>query len=92
MEQPDIIFSVEQTRCGQLPKAEPQSPALPPDDRDSDHEQLVAETEDAGHSPRNAADLFFTLKDPEELLQLAPEPGDCVVPLPGGETQERHFC
>lgn len=99
VEQPDIIFSVEQTRCGQLDKAEPQSPALPPDDYkttavcSSDHEQLVHtnETEDVSQSPRSTADLFLTLEDPEELLQLALEAGDCVVPLPGGETCKRHF-
>ncbi|XP_023266086.1 hypoxia-inducible factor 3-alpha-like isoform X2 [Seriola lalandi dorsalis] len=92
VEQPDIVFSVEQTRCGQLHKSEPPSPQLPPEDCetaaacDSDGEQLASssQTEDAGSSPSSAANLFFKLKEPEELLQLAPEAGDAVVPLTGG--------
>uniref|UniRef100_A0A8C4H357 PAS domain-containing protein n=1 Tax=Dicentrarchus labrax TaxID=13489 RepID=A0A8C4H357_DICLA len=59
VEQPDVVFSIEQLRCGQ------------------------AETHsDASSSTSSAADLFFKLKEkPEELLQLAPEAGDVIVPL-----------
>ncbi|XP_071352045.1 hypoxia inducible factor 1 subunit alpha, like isoform X2 [Trachinotus anak] len=92
VEQPDVVFSVEQTRCGQLPKAEPQSPALPLEDCeasaacDSEAEHLAtsSESEDTGSSPSSAADLFLTLKKPEELLELAPKAGDAIIPLTGG--------
>lgn len=87
-----MVFSVEQTRCGRLPKAEPCSPALATEDcRTSDSEPLAssAQAEDAGSNPSGATELFFNLKEkPEELLQLAPEAGDAIVPRTG-ETDQR---
>lgn len=86
VEQPDVVFSVEQTRCGRSPEAEPGSP---PQDRgtfdtcDSDRDGSTR-AEDGGSIPGGAADLFFKLREtPEELLQLAPEAGDAIVPLTG---------
>ncbi|XP_076590866.1 hypoxia inducible factor 1 subunit alpha, like isoform X3 [Chaetodon auriga] len=88
VEQPDVVFSVEQIRCDQTDP----SPALAPKDcgpsdvcdSDPDDERLASsgETEDVGSNPGSAAELFFKLKEkPEELLQLAPEAGDVIVPL-----------
>uniref|UniRef100_A0A4W6FTD9 Hypoxia inducible factor 1 subunit alpha, like n=1 Tax=Lates calcarifer TaxID=8187 RepID=A0A4W6FTD9_LATCA len=90
VEQPDVVFSVEQTRCGHPSKAEALSPALAPAapdvcESDSERDASSSQTEDAGSNPSCAADLFFKLKEkPEELLQLAPEAGDTIVPLTGG--------
>uniref|UniRef100_UPI003AAE08CA hypoxia inducible factor 1 subunit alpha, like n=1 Tax=Centroberyx gerrardi TaxID=166262 RepID=UPI003AAE08CA len=96
VEQPDVVFSVEQTRCGRLPKAEPRSPATAaedcgtsnpcdPCDPDLKTGQTLCgagQTEDGGSTPGSAAELFLKLKEqPEELLQLAPESGDAIVPL-----------
>ncbi|XP_035535487.1 hypoxia inducible factor 1 subunit alpha, like [Morone saxatilis] len=87
VEQPDVVFSVEQLRCGQ---AKTHSAAPAPEDsgtsdmRDSDSECLASsdQTEDESSGTSSAADLFFKLKEkPEELLQLAPEAGDVIVPL-----------
>ncbi|XP_028320579.1 hypoxia inducible factor 1 subunit alpha, like isoform X2 [Gouania willdenowi] len=75
VEQQDVVFSVEQTRCGQ-PKAE-QLPL----------KACVNDEED------NAASLFIKLKEkPEELLQLAPEAGDTVIPLSSEGRVELSFC
>lgn len=88
VEQPDFVFSVEQICCGRLPEAEPHSLELAPEDggtsdiSDSDPNSS-SQTEEAGLNPSSAADLFFKLKKPEELLQLAPEAGDVIVPLTG---------
>ncbi|XP_029923304.1 hypoxia inducible factor 1 subunit alpha, like [Myripristis murdjan] len=96
VEQPDVVFSVEQTRCVQPPKAEPQSPvAVAAEDSgtsecgDSDADRTNGEavsgssqSEDAVSKPGGAAALFLQLKEsPEELLQLAPDSGDASVPL-----------
>lgn len=95
VEQPDVIFSVEQIRCVQQLKAEPQSPAVIPGDCGTDicdsepeNEHLPGslQLEDAGSNPSSTAHLFPKLKKPEELLQLAPEAGDTIVPLTGGQT------
>lgn len=86
VEQPDIIFSIEQVRCSQQLKAEPQSPAITAVDcgtddmcdsePESEHLAGSGQPEDAGSNPSSAADLFLKLKEkPEELLQLAPEAG-----------------
>ncbi|XP_070762079.1 hypoxia inducible factor 1 subunit alpha, like [Enoplosus armatus] len=89
VEQPDVVFSIEQIPCGQ---AEPHSPALAAEDygtsdtSDPVSERLASscQTEDAGSSPSSAAELFFKLKEqPEELVQLAPEARDAIVPLTG---------
>ncbi|KAM3874771.1 hypoxia-inducible factor 3-alpha-like, partial [Diretmus argenteus] len=93
VEQPDVVFSMEQTRCAKLPKAEPQSTETPPEDcgssgpcdPDPDREGIQTlpgsrQTEDVS----SAAELFLKLQEnPENLLQLAPEPGDAFVPLTG---------
>lgn len=89
MEQPDVVFSVEQIHCD---RSEANSPALTPADSDttlkSDSDpETPGKVENVGSSPRNTAELFFELKEkPEELLQLAPEAGD-VVPLTGKTLQ-----
>uniref|UniRef100_A0A7N5ZV11 Hypoxia inducible factor 1 subunit alpha, like n=1 Tax=Anabas testudineus TaxID=64144 RepID=A0A7N5ZV11_ANATE len=88
VEQPDIIFSIEQIHCGRQLKAEPQSPAATAEaddmcDPEPESEDLAdaAQPEAAGSTPSSAADLFFKLKEkPEELLQLAPEAGALCVP------------
>ncbi|XP_034723444.1 hypoxia inducible factor 1 subunit alpha, like [Etheostoma cragini] len=79
VEQPDVVFSVEQIRCGRLPEAEPSSPVLVQENcgtldfSDSDSEHL-----------RSSAELFNKLKEkPEELLLLAPAAGDAIIPLTG---------
>lgn len=98
MEQPEVVFSVEQLRYGQA-----ESPALAPEDcgtadkcdSNPDSERLTetGQTEDAASNPpSSAAQLFFKLKEkPEELLQLAPEAGD-VVPLTGETVQRPILC
>lgn len=93
MEQPDVVFSVEQIDCD---RSEASSPAVTPADSDttlkSDSDpETPGKGENVGSSPSNAAELFFELKEkPEELLQLAPEAGD-VVPLTG-RTLQRLVC
>ncbi|XP_070825938.1 hypoxia inducible factor 1 subunit alpha, like [Chaetodon trifascialis] len=86
VEQPDVVFSVEQIQRAQTDP----SPALAPKDcgtsdvcdSDPDDEHLASENEDVGSNPGGAAELYFKLKEkPEELLQLAPEAGDAIVPL-----------
>lgn len=90
MEQPDVVFSVEQIHCDW---SEASSSALTPADSDTtlkseSDPETPAEGENLGSSPSNAAELFFELKEkPEELLQLAPEAGD-VVPLTGKTLQK----
>ncbi|KAL7401275.1 hypothetical protein ABVT39_025773 [Epinephelus coioides] len=99
VEQPDVVFSMEQIRRGQPAEAEPLSPALPPEDcgtsdiSDPDSEHLISssKTQCAASDPSNSAELFFKLKEqPEELLQLAPAAGDIIVPL-SGENFELSF-
>ncbi len=81
MEQPDVVFSVEQIRCGEAEASSPE------DICNSD-----PDSEDAGSNPSSAVELFFQLKEkPEELLQLAPEAGDAIVPLTGGETHKHIY-
>ncbi|TDH15399.1 hypothetical protein EPR50_G00030450 [Perca flavescens] len=94
VEQPDVVFSVEQIRCGRLPEAKPNSPALATEncgtsdfsdsDPDSEHLSSSSQTEDVDLNPSSTAELFNKLKEnPEELLLLAPASGDSVVPLIG---------
>ncbi|KAK2846588.1 hypothetical protein Q5P01_009587 [Channa striata] len=94
VEQPDVIFSVEQIRCDTVPKAEPQSPAITPEDcgiadksdsePESEHLADSSQPEDVDSSPSDTVDLSPDLKEkPEELLQLEPEAGDTIVPLTG---------
>uniref|UniRef100_A0A672GGJ6 Hypoxia-inducible factor 1-alpha-like n=1 Tax=Salarias fasciatus TaxID=181472 RepID=A0A672GGJ6_SALFA len=81
VEQPDVVFSLEQTHGARPPKAEVRAP----EDcgigvmSDSEAELLP---EDSAPDGTAAATLFMKLKEqPEELLQLAPDAGDAVVPL-----------
>lgn len=80
VEQPGVVFSVEQTRCGLLPKTEPLSP-----ERAAEDSGISDTCESDGEEERGSpGKLFLKLKEkPEELLQL--EAGDAVVPLSGGE-------
>lgn len=93
VEQPGVVFSVEQVHCD---RSEANSPALSPAESDttlkSDSDgKTPGKVENVGSSPSNSAELFFELKEkPEELLQLAPEAGD-VVPLTG-KTLQRLVC
>ncbi|CAK6957819.1 hypoxia inducible factor 1 subunit alpha%2C like isoform X2 [Scomber scombrus] len=83
VEQPDVVFSVEQIRCRQLSKAEPQSPS-PAAEEVCETADSERQTEDAGSKPGSSAELFFKLSvKPGELLQLAPDAGDTIVPLTG---------
>ncbi|KAM6932935.1 hypoxia inducible factor 1 subunit alpha, like [Xenentodon cancila] len=82
VEQPGVVFSVEQTRCKHLPKTEPISPEQCgiPDTRESDG--VAGEPEDLDAC--SSAQLFLKLKEkPDELLQLAPSAGEAVVLLTG---------
>ncbi|XP_030007457.1 hypoxia inducible factor 1 subunit alpha, like isoform X2 [Sphaeramia orbicularis] len=83
IEQPDVVFSLEQVRCAQ-PKAEPPSPASATDD--GDKSDTCDSDADADHVMESSqTDLFSKLKEkPEELLQLAPQAGDAFVSLMGG--------
>ncbi|CAG6008087.1 unnamed protein product, partial [Menidia menidia] len=66
VEQPDVVFSVEQTRSARWPKAEPLSPER---------------GEDSGISDCcDPARLFLKLQEnPEQLIQLAPTGGDSLL-------------
>lgn len=99
VEQPDVVFSIEQIRCG---KTEPHSTALASEDcgtsdicdSDPDSECLTSssQADDECSNSSSAEELFFKLKEqPEELLQLAPEAGDAIVPLTGGEPSQRYL-
>lgn len=81
VEQPDMVFSVEQTRCSLLPKTEPSSPERAAEDSGIS-DTWDSDGEDAGSS----AKLLLKLTEkPEELLQL-PDGGDGVAPaLTAGE-------
>lgn len=81
VEQPGVVFSVEQTRCGPLSKTEPLSP-----ERAAEDSGISDTCESDGEEDRGSpAKLFLKLTEkPEELLQLAPEAGDAAVPLTGG--------
>lgn len=94
VEQPDVVFSVEQTRSGLLSKTE--SPNTPQDSGfsdscESDAEPTPGSAEAQDLDPSSSARLFLKLKEePEEILQLAPESGDAVVLVAGdtSHTQE----
>lgn len=95
VEQPDIVFSREQIRGGQLSKDE--SPAAAPEDCgssdiwDTESEVGSGQTEDAGSNPSSPAELIFRLKEKPEPLQLAPNAGDAIVPLTEGLTHGKTF-
>ncbi|XP_034556774.1 hypoxia inducible factor 1 subunit alpha, like isoform X2 [Notolabrus celidotus] len=95
VEQPDVVFSVEQTRSSRLSEAEAHTPPLSPQDvetsdiSDSDSERLP---EVSGSNPTSDVDLFSKLREePEALLQLAPAVGDAIIPLTG-DFVELSFC
>ncbi|XP_063061742.1 hypoxia inducible factor 1 subunit alpha, like isoform X2 [Engraulis encrasicolus] len=90
VEQADIVFSSEQTRTASLP-------ALP----EAVKVETVAEVEKekvkevkevcSDDSFSSSGELYMRLKEsPEALLQLAPAPGDTVIPLT--ECVEFSFC
>ncbi|KAI9536901.1 hypothetical protein NQZ68_030123 [Dissostichus eleginoides] len=95
VEQPDVVFSVEQTRCGRLPEAEPQ-PAedsgmsdLSQSDSGSECLTSPGQSEDAGSILSPVAELFLQVK--EELLKEASEAEDPITPLTG-DFLELSFC
>ncbi|XP_030600675.1 hypoxia inducible factor 1 subunit alpha, like isoform X2 [Archocentrus centrarchus] len=91
VEQPDVVFSVEQTRCGRVPKVEPADEDFAPvidvcsSEPESEPRTVSSEAEDVDSDSSSSAKLFMQLREkPEELLQLAPDAGDTVVPLSPG--------
>ncbi|KAI5626719.1 hypoxia-inducible factor 3-alpha isoform X2 [Silurus asotus] len=76
VEEADTVFSVEQTRCDMT--------------LDKLHLIKVEDSEDEMSSSSSSSELFHSLKDnPEDLLQLAPAPGDTIIPLT--EPSELYF-
>lgn len=92
VEQPDVIFSMEQTRCSRSSKVEPADEDSGTADMcesktDSEPRTVSTEAEDVDSDSSSSATLFMELQEkPEELLQLAPDAGDTIVPLSPGET------
>lgn len=89
VEQPDVVFSVEQTRCGRVPKVEHEDVATAVDvcssEPESEPRAVSGEAEDVDSDCSSSAKLFMELREkPEELLQLAPDAGDTVIPLSPG--------
>uniref|UniRef100_A0A3B3XAB3 Hypoxia inducible factor 1 subunit alpha, like n=1 Tax=Poecilia mexicana TaxID=48701 RepID=A0A3B3XAB3_9TELE len=78
VEQPDVVFSVEQTRRSLLPKTEPSSPERTAEDSGIS-DTCDSDGEDAGSSAKL---LLGLAEKPEELLQLA-DGGE--PPLTAGE-------
>ncbi|CAI5692717.1 unnamed protein product [Oreochromis niloticus] len=87
VEQPDVIFSMEQTRCSRVPKIEPAdedsgTADIRESETDSEPRTVSTEAEDVDSDSSSSAKLFMELREkPEELLQLAPDAGDTIVPL-----------
>lgn len=82
MEQPDVVFSVEQVHCD---RSEASSPAPDGDTalKSDPDPETSGKLGNVGSSPSSSAELCFEPEEkPEQLLQLAPEAGD-VVPLTG---------
>ncbi|KAM9733930.1 LOW QUALITY PROTEIN: hypoxia inducible factor 1 subunit alpha, like [Menidia menidia] len=86
VEQPDVVFSVEQTRSPRWPKAEPLSPERGEDSGISDcgesdgDGQLRPAGGGAGEEEGSPARLFLKLQEnPEQLIQLAPTGGDSLL-------------
>ncbi|XP_068174285.1 hypoxia inducible factor 1 subunit alpha, like isoform X2 [Antennarius striatus] len=95
VQQPDVVFSIEQIHHGQ---AEP----LPPEgcgaadmcDSDPSHVKVMStsQTEDEGSNPSVAVETTFKPKEkPEEDLQFGPEAGDAVPP-PDSSGELSFFC
>ncbi|KAG7478517.1 hypoxia-inducible factor 1-alpha-like [Solea senegalensis] len=90
VEQPDVVFSVEQLRCDRLMKAEPLSPAPPPTpedletpDSEGGHLTNFSQTEEVGSESSSAAKLLIKQKEKPEELDLATEDKDAVKPPAG---------
>ncbi|XP_017296178.1 hypoxia inducible factor 1 subunit alpha, like [Kryptolebias marmoratus] len=78
VEQPDVIFSSEQTRCSCPAKTE----LLAPEDSG------ISACESDGDPEDSEKFLFLKpKKSPEELLQLAPEAGDAAAPPAAGPVE-----
>uniref|UniRef100_A0A3Q1CEI8 Hypoxia inducible factor 1 subunit alpha, like n=1 Tax=Amphiprion ocellaris TaxID=80972 RepID=A0A3Q1CEI8_AMPOC len=76
VEQPDVIFSIEQTRCGES-ESQPAAAA-----------EISGASEESDSDLDSPANLFTKLKEkPEELLLLAPSAGDAIVLLNGGSLE-----
>lgn len=92
VEQPDVIFSLEQIQSSRSPAAD--SPAKlhrSSDISDCDGEGFCR-SQDGGSDPSSSADLCFRLrKEPDALLKPAAAGGDAVVPLTG-DSVELSFC
>ncbi|XP_047676799.1 hypoxia inducible factor 1 subunit alpha, like isoform X1 [Tachysurus fulvidraco] len=70
VEEADTVFSIEQTRSDSM---EDKPSVITVDD---------SEDEMSSSSSSSSSELFHRLKDnPEDLLQLAPAPGDTIIPL-----------
>lgn len=71
MEEADTVFSIEQTRSDLM---EDKLSVIKVDDSE----------DEMSSSSSSSSELFHRLKDdPEDLLQLAPAPGDTIIPLTG---------
>ncbi|KAM3615488.1 uncharacterized protein V6R79_002919 [Siganus canaliculatus] len=85
VEQPDVVFSVEQIRHAQTEELPSEDSGMSDmSDSEADSERLVSSSQDdeSSSDAADAADLFLKLKEkPEELLHLAPEAGDENSPL-----------
>ncbi|MEQ2215887.1 hypothetical protein XENOCAPTIV_007342, partial [Xenoophorus captivus] len=89
VEQPDVVFSIEQTSSRLLAKSEPLSQEHAADDSGIS-DTCESDGEPVGEKDVSSGDvekLFLKVKEkPEELLQLSPDAGDTIVPLSRGET------
>lgn len=69
VEEADTVFSIEQTRSASI---EDKLSVIEVDDSEDEM------------SSSSSSDLFHRMKDDQEdLLQLAPAPGDTIIPLTG---------
>lgn len=67
MEEADTVFSIEQTRSAVV-----------------EDKLSVIEVDDPEDEMSSSSELFHSMKDePEDLLQLAPAPGDTIISLTG---------
>ncbi|KAM9469675.1 hypoxia inducible factor 1 subunit alpha, like isoform 2-T2 [Clarias gariepinus] len=70
VEEADVVFSIEQTRSDLM--------------QDKLSVIEVEDSDDEMSSSSSSSELYHSLKDdPEDLLQLAPAPGDTIIPLTG---------
>ncbi|XP_012693847.2 hypoxia inducible factor 1 subunit alpha, like [Clupea harengus] len=74
VEHADVVFSSEQTRSTPTP--------APPEEVKVEVPKEVEKEACSGGTSSSSGELYLRLKQsPEELLQLAPAPGDTIVPL-----------